>query len=104
MPSGGCSCTASRPALRSSGYGHVAARGEIFEDTTVAAAILDRLPHHATVLQIDGDSYRMRGHRARLQTLRTALNQPSQGGNFRDHKWGNLVIVDSARSRERRYP
>ena len=48
----------------------IAQWGEIFEDTTVAAAILDRLLHHATVLQIDGDSYRMRGHRARLQQLR----------------------------------
>ena len=42
--------------------------GEIFDDTTVAAAILDRLLHHATVLTINGDSYRMRGHRARAQT------------------------------------
>ncbi len=49
--------------------------GEIFEDTTVAVAILDRLLHHATVLQIDGESYRMRGHRARLQQLRAGLNQ-----------------------------
>jgi DNA replication protein DnaC len=51
----------------------IAQWGEIFEDTTVAAAILDRLLHHATVLQIDGDSYRMRGHRARLQQLRQAV-------------------------------
>jgi DNA replication protein DnaC len=60
----------------------IAAWGEIFEDTTVAAAILDRLLHHATVLQIDGDSYRMRGHRARLAQLRTGLNHPSQSGEF----------------------
>ncbi len=52
--------------------------GEIFEDTTVAVAILDRLLHHATVLQIDGESYRMRGHRARLQQLRAGLNQPGE--------------------------
>jgi DNA replication protein DnaC len=51
----------------------IASWGEIFEDTTVAAAILDRLLHHATVLQIDGDSYRMRGHRARLKQLRQAV-------------------------------
>jgi len=51
----------------------IAEWGTIFEDTTVAVAILDRLLHHATVLQIDGDSYRMRGHRARLQELRGAL-------------------------------
>jgi DNA replication protein DnaC len=52
--------------------------GEIFEDTTVAVAILDRLLHHATVLQIDGESYRMRGHRTRLQHLRASLNQPGE--------------------------
>ncbi len=51
----------------------IAQWGEIFEDTTVAAAILDRLLHHATVLHIDGDSYRMRGHRARLQQLRDGV-------------------------------
>jgi DNA replication protein DnaC len=34
----------------------IASWGEIFEDTTVAAAILDRPLHHATVLQIDGES------------------------------------------------
>ena len=60
----------------------IASWGEIFEDTTVAAAILDRLLHHATVLQIDGESYRMRGHRARLDQLRAGLNHPSQGGEF----------------------
>jgi DNA replication protein DnaC len=60
----------------------IASWGEIFEDTTVAAAILDRLLHHATVLQIDGESYRMRGHRARLAQLRAAVNHPSQGGEF----------------------
>ena len=60
----------------------IASWGEIFEDTTVAAAILDRLLHHATVLQIDGDSYRMRTHRARLDTLRAGLNAPDQPGEI----------------------
>ena len=57
--------------------------GEIFEDTTVAAAILDRLLHHATVLRIDGESYRMRAPRAHLDQLRAGLNQPPEGGEFR---------------------
>jgi DNA replication protein DnaC len=39
----------------------IAAWGEISDHSTVAAAILDRLLRDATVLQIDGDSYRMRG-------------------------------------------
>jgi len=46
--------------------------GQIFEDTTVAAAMLDRLLHHATVVQINGPSYRMRHHQARLDQLRSA--------------------------------
>ena len=48
--------------------------GQIFEDTTVATAILDRLLHHATVLTIAGDSYRMRSHRDALKTTRAALS------------------------------
>jgi DNA replication protein DnaC len=51
----------------------IAEWGAIF-DTTVAVAILDRLLHHATVMQIDGDSYRMRGHRAKLAQLRAGLS------------------------------
>jgi DNA replication protein DnaC len=47
--------------------------GEIFADTTVATAILDRLLHHAVVCSIDGPSYRMRRHQARLDQLRTGL-------------------------------
>lgn len=57
----------------------IAEWGEIFEDTTVAAAILDRLLHHCTVVSIDGESYRMRGHRERLGQLRSAV---SGGGEF----------------------
>jgi DNA replication protein DnaC len=52
----------------------IASWGEIFEDTTVAAAILDRLLHHATVIAIEsGESYRMRDHRERLEGLRAGL-------------------------------
>jgi DNA replication protein DnaC len=56
----------------------IAEWGTIFEDTTVAVAILDRLLHYATVMQIDGDSYRMRGHRAKLAQLRAGLNSQPQ--------------------------
>jgi DNA replication protein DnaC len=51
--------------------------GSIFPDTTVATAILDRLLHHAVVCAIDGPSYRMRSHQARLDQLRNGLNAPS---------------------------
>jgi len=32
--------------------------GEVFNDTVVATALLDRLLHHAVVVQIEGASYR----------------------------------------------
>ncbi|MGH3084701.1 MAG: IS21-like element helper ATPase IstB, partial [Gaiellaceae bacterium] len=34
--------------------------GEIFGDETVAAAMIDRLVHHAEILSLKGDSYRLR--------------------------------------------
>jgi DNA replication protein DnaC len=36
--------------------------GEVFGDPVVATALLDRLLHHATVIQIEGSSYRLRQH------------------------------------------
>ena len=44
--------------------------GEIFDDSTVAAAMLDRVLHRATVVDIDGGSYRTRTHQARIDQLR----------------------------------
>lgn len=35
---------------------------QVFGDNVVAAALLDRLLHHATVVQIEGSSYRLRQH------------------------------------------
>ena len=34
--------------------------GEVFGDATVAAAMIDRLVHHATVISLKGDSYRLK--------------------------------------------
>ncbi len=36
--------------------------GDVFGDPVVATALLDRLLHHAVVVQIEGASYRLRGH------------------------------------------
>src|SRR5690625_6391674 len=38
------------------------AGGEIFQDPKIANAILDRILHHATVVNIIGDSYRLKDH------------------------------------------
>jgi DNA replication protein DnaC len=35
--------------------------GRIFNDNTIAAAVIDRLGHHSEVISIDGKSYRMKG-------------------------------------------
>jgi len=35
--------------------------GEVFGDDTVAAAMIDRLVHHAEVINLKGDSYRLKG-------------------------------------------
>jgi len=35
--------------------------GEVFGDDTVAAAMIDRLVHHADVVSLRGDSYRLKG-------------------------------------------
>lgn len=43
--------------------------GRIFDDPMVAAAMLDRLLHRSVPIQIDGESYRMRTHRARAERL-----------------------------------
>jgi DNA replication protein DnaC len=54
----------------------VASWGKIFDDPMVAAAMLDRLLHRSVVFNINGDSYRMRAHRARSENLRNALTPP----------------------------
>ena len=40
--------------------------GETFSDDVVAAAMIDRLVHHAEVLTLTGDSYRTRARRELL--------------------------------------
>lgn len=48
--------------------------GEIFGDPVVATALLDRLLHHAIVVPIEGNSYRLREHAALIpEHLRNRL-------------------------------
>ncbi|WP_206051927.1 IS21-like element helper ATPase IstB [Nocardioides ferulae] len=59
----------------------VASWGEVLGDTTVAAAMLDRLLHRSVVLNLDGDSYRLRDHHAKNDALRqtaTGTRRPLQ--------------------------
>jgi DNA replication protein DnaC len=59
----------------------VGAWGEILGDTTVAAALLDRLLHRSVVINLDGESYRLREHQARNDKMRattTGTRRPLQ--------------------------
>jgi DNA replication protein DnaC len=56
----------------------VASWGKIFDDPMVAAAMLDRLLHRSVVFNIDGDSYRMRAHRARSENLRKGVKPTTE--------------------------
>jgi hypothetical protein len=83
------------------------------DDTHVAAAMLDRLLHRSVVFNIDGDSYRMRAHRARTERLSRRPGRPpgrkecddvasrphqppgAQVGNFDERLWGISVSVNT---------
>lgn len=48
--------------------------GQIFADTTLAGALLDRLLHHSHVLSLKGDSYRLR---SKMQGTTAAKRKPA---------------------------
>jgi DNA replication protein DnaC len=55
--------------------------GDVFGDAVVATALLDRLLHHAIVIQIEGSSYRLRQHADLVPEnarARTSINQAPQ--------------------------
>jgi hypothetical protein len=45
--------------------------GDVFGDQVVAAAMIDRIVHHAEVLTLKGSSHRLKRHRNRHTALRT---------------------------------
>lgn len=49
--------------------------GEVFGDAVIASAILDRLLHHATTVNIKGESYRLREKR-KAGLMRSSLTPP----------------------------
>ena len=56
----------------------VASWGEVLGDTTVAAAMLDRLLHRSVVVTLDGGSYRLRNHHAAADELRRVTTGTNQ--------------------------
>lgn len=52
--------------------------GDIFGDNVVAAALLDRLLHHAVVIKIEGNSYRLRAHKDLMPEAFVRPQNPDQ--------------------------
>ena len=50
--------------------------GEIFGDEVTAVAMIDRLVHHAEILSLKGDSYRLRGKDAAARPTTRAPDEP----------------------------
>lgn len=83
----------------------VGAWGEILGDTTVAAAMLDRLLHRSVVINLDGESYRLRDHHAAAETPRRTTTGTRQqlhwplltGENFRRAHLGTFDERDHHR-------
>jgi len=55
--------------------------GEVFGDPVVATALLDRLLHHAVVIQIEGSSYRLRQHLLPANLNRRRLRHTEPAAN-----------------------
>jgi hypothetical protein len=65
--------------------------GEILGDTTVAAAaLLDRLLHRSVVLDITGESYRLRDHHARANTQASDPHHPITTATLTTTRVGNF--------------
>lgn len=61
--------------------------GEVFGDNVVAAALLDRLLHHAVVIEIEGSSYRLREHAALMpENLKPGAEAPRKRPRGRPRK------------------
>jgi len=59
--------------------------GEIFPDQVMAAAILDRLLHHSTTVNIKGESYRLK-EKKRAGLIGTGTEQPRKRKRGRPRK------------------
>jgi len=54
---------------------------ELFADITIASAILDRTLHHATVINIKGESYRLKERREFMKQKQHIANTLFDQGN-----------------------
>jgi hypothetical protein len=57
--------------------------GEVFGDEVAAAAMIDRLVHHADVIALKGDSYRLRTGTSAGSPQPRPTNHEPEDGQFR---------------------
>lgn len=67
-----------RGAILLTSHQSLGAWGEVFGDTVIASAILDRLLHHATTINIKGESYRLKEKR-KAGLVRSTLTPHTEG-------------------------
>ncbi len=60
--------------------------GEVFGDATVAAAMIDRLVHHAEVLSLKGESYRLKDRDVGVPAA-PRVRGHSRAGRDSPHPW-----------------
>ncbi len=53
--------------------------GDVFGDDVMAAALIDRLVHHCHIVNIRGNSYRMRHHTELTRALGATRHPPARG-------------------------
>ncbi len=65
----------------SAGVGNFSQWNEVFADVTIASAILDRVLHHCTVVNIKGESYRLKERKEFMRQKQQIVNTLFEQGN-----------------------
>jgi DNA replication protein DnaC len=68
----------------------------VFPDQAVTVAAIDRLVHHATILEMNGDSYRRRAALGRLASDPVVAPPPTTSGDNIDHRNTDNLEEDRA--------
>jgi DNA replication protein DnaC len=67
--------------------------GEVFGDDVVAAAMIDRLVHHAEVISLKGDSYRLKDRNLGRIPAQATEDQPTgRGSKFSCRQWVKVPL------------
>ena len=69
--------------------------GQLFGDPVIATALLDRLLHHAVVVQIEGSSYRMRQHADLLPQAQRPTTAPADPATRRRGRPPKAAATDA---------